>query len=329
MLQLFRRTTPRAADVAHVDVAHAGDVYRVALKRSASARRFTLRVRAATRDIVLTMPARSSLKSAREFAERNAAWMGARLRRIPEPVDFIPGASVPLRGIAHTICHVEDRRGTVWAETGGLFGTQLCVAGARDHVPRRVADHLRREARRDILAAVARHTATLGKPARSVTLRDTTSRWGSCTAAGRAEFFLAPDSGARLCARLSRRARSRPSRAYGSFAALLAGRQTACPADRPRRGLAQGAWRGSAPLRRQDALTWRGRDRSSDRSATAVCVQRASMRTAQLWTTGVLPAPCPHTTPSSRNRAISPASMWRRSARISSVCSPASGGARW
>ena len=83
MLRLFQR---QASDhAAHFDIAHDGETYRVALKRIAASRRFTLRVRTATRDVLLTMPSRSSLKAAREFAERHAAWIGTRLARLPEP----------------------------------------------------------------------------------------------------------------------------------------------------------------------------------------------------------------------------------------------------
>jgi len=83
MLRLFQRQTP--VEASHFDIAHDGETYRVALKRVAASRRFTLRVRNATRDVVLTMPSRSSLKAAREFAERHAAWIGTRLARLPAP----------------------------------------------------------------------------------------------------------------------------------------------------------------------------------------------------------------------------------------------------
>ena len=48
MLRLFQRQPPEQA--AHIEIAHDGEVYRVALKRVATSRRFTLRVRTATRD---------------------------------------------------------------------------------------------------------------------------------------------------------------------------------------------------------------------------------------------------------------------------------------
>ena len=53
---------------------------------------------------------------------------------------------------------------------------------------RRVSDFFKREARRDLEAAVARHTVALGLPARGVGLRDPVSRWGSCSATGSLNF---------------------------------------------------------------------------------------------------------------------------------------------
>ena len=45
-----------------------------------------------------------------------------------------------------------------------------------------------RQARRDLEAAVARHAAHLGVRVRKITLRDTASRWGSCTSSGGLNF---------------------------------------------------------------------------------------------------------------------------------------------
>ena len=64
MLRLFQRQAPEKA--AHFEIAHDGETYRVALKRIATSRRFTLRVRTATRDVVLTMPARSAPRPVRD-----------------------------------------------------------------------------------------------------------------------------------------------------------------------------------------------------------------------------------------------------------------------
>ena len=192
MMRLFQQGAPQTG---HLEVAHCGAVHRVEVKRVASARRFTLRVRAATRDAVLTMPTRGSIKAAREFAERHAAWIGARLDRLPKPIYFEPLSFAPLRGVEHQIAHYPGARGVVWTAEGEE-GPILCVAGGLAHVARRVVDYFKREARRDLEGAVARHAATLGLTKKRITLRDPTSRWGSCSATGALSFswrlILAP-----------------------------------------------------------------------------------------------------------------------------------------
>lgn len=181
----------RGTDLAYFDVRHAGEVYRVQVKRLASARRLTLRVRAATREAVLTMPPRSSITRAMSFVERHAAWIGARLARLPQPMPFGPGALVPLRGVLHEIVHCPQRRGTAWIEgvdaaAGGP--PRLCVGGEAPFLPRRVRDFLLREARADLARSVARHAAALGVRPTRMTLRDTSSRWGSCSSSGALNF---------------------------------------------------------------------------------------------------------------------------------------------
>lgn len=188
-----RKNAPRTTDITFLDVSHAGETFRVSLKRISTARRFTLRVRAATRDVVLTMPPRGSIIGARNFVERHAAWIGVRLQRLPAPMPFGGGEIVPIRGINHRIVERPRERGTAWIEpppnpASGKSLPLLCVTGDRVHVARRVQDFLMREAKRDIEAAVTRHSTKLGVTPRKITLRDTTSRWGSCSSTGALNF---------------------------------------------------------------------------------------------------------------------------------------------
>ena len=57
-----------------------GEVYLVQLRRNRLARRYTLRIHSATREVVLTLPPRGSLKQARELAQRHGAWIAPRPR---------------------------------------------------------------------------------------------------------------------------------------------------------------------------------------------------------------------------------------------------------
>jgi predicted metal-dependent hydrolase len=175
----FRRTSEPTA----ITVAFDGEIYPVRVRRHSRARRYTLRIHAASREVLLTMPPRGSLKQAKSFAEKNVNWISARLKRLPGPVPFRHDAVVPLRGVPHRIVHKPGSRGAVWVESSE--GEQLlCVAGRSEHIARRVRDFLKREAKRDLAAASKKYAALLGVSIRSISIRDTASRWGSCSYEG-------------------------------------------------------------------------------------------------------------------------------------------------
>ena len=159
-------------------------IYPIRLRRHRQARRYTLRIHAATREVVLTMPPRGSVREAKEFAQKHGGWIAVRVNRLPEAAPFVDGAAVPLRGVEHRITHRPARRGIVWVESGPDGRPLLCVAGEAPHLERRVSDYLRREAQRDL--EVASHTAAqrLGVTVKRVSVRDQSSRWGSCSTTG-------------------------------------------------------------------------------------------------------------------------------------------------
>lgn len=177
---LFRRPSEPST----ISIAFEREVYLVRVRRHRQARRYTLRIHSATRDVVLTMPPRGSLTQAREFVQKHGAWIAARLRRLPDAAPFADGTVLPLRGTAHRIVHRRVVRGTVWVESGEVDERLLCVAGQAPHISRRVRDFLKREAKRDLEAASRRAAAALAVTIKRVTIRDQSSRWGSCSTTG-------------------------------------------------------------------------------------------------------------------------------------------------
>lgn len=171
--------------------------YELAIVRHPRARRYTIRVRDAHRDIVLTMPPRGNLADAHSFAQRNAAWIAAKIAKLPDIVPFVHGEVIPFRGAPHRIAHRPDARGTVWLERGETGEAFLCVAGNPSHMSRRVTDYLKREAKKALTDASRHYAAKIGVAIRSIGLRDSASRWGSCSESGSLSFswrlILAPD----------------------------------------------------------------------------------------------------------------------------------------
>lgn len=186
----------RPSEPSGIEIIFDRSVYLVQLRRHRQARRYTLRIDAATRDVVLTIPPRGSLKEARDFAQTHGGWIAARLKRLPEATPFTHGIEVPLRGQPHRIVHRRGARGTVWTEIDNCGNRLLCVAGEPPHLDRRIADFLKREAQRELEAASRRHAAGLGVAVKRVSVRDQSSRWGSCSSTGVLSFswrlILAP-----------------------------------------------------------------------------------------------------------------------------------------
>jgi predicted metal-dependent hydrolase len=186
----------RPSEPSVVQVVFDKAIYLVRLRRHRQARRYTLRIDAPTREVVLTMPPRGSVREAKEFAQKHGGWIAARLKRLPEATPFAHGVEVPLRGEPHRIVHRRGERGTVWTETDGSGQRLLCVAGEPPHVDRRISDFLKREAQRDLDAASRGYAAQIGVSIKLICVRDQSSRWGSCSNTGVLSFswrlILAP-----------------------------------------------------------------------------------------------------------------------------------------
>src|SRR5258707_7335573 len=174
---LYRRPTEPSA----LEIIFDKSVFLVRLRRHRQARRYTLRIDAPSREVVLTMPPRGSVREARDFAQQHGGWIAARLKRLPEAAPFVHGVEVPLRGIPHRIVHRRNTRGTVWTETDDRGQRLLCVAGEPPHLDRRVGDFLKREARRDLEAASSRYAARPGTATNRGSTRDQSGPGGSCS----------------------------------------------------------------------------------------------------------------------------------------------------
>jgi hypothetical protein len=163
----------------------------VHLKRSARARRFSLRVSRLDGRVTLSVPLRAREGEALAFLRGHEGWLRATLGAMPDsalrPVGL--GATIPVEGQALTLVPGPGR--SIRRE-----GDRLFVPGDPATAGPRVAAWLKLLARDRLAAASARYAGLVGRPFRALALRDTRSRWGSCSPDGRLMYswrlILAP-----------------------------------------------------------------------------------------------------------------------------------------
>lgn len=152
----------------------------VHLKRSARARRFSLRVSRLDGKVTLSMPLRAREGEALAFLQGNEAWVRQTLSAMPASAlrAVGPGSVIPVEGHELVVTPAAGRGVRV-------EGGQLLVPGNTATMGPRVAAWLKVLARDRLAAASSRYAGLVGRSYATLAIRDTRSRWGSCSPDGR------------------------------------------------------------------------------------------------------------------------------------------------
>ena len=163
----------------------------VILRRSGRARRLSLRVSGLDGRATLTLPQRVPADEAIAFLREKESWLRGAMARAPRRQAVGPGSEIPFHGQIMRVTPGPVRR--ICADAGVLL-VPSDPDGTRTGP--RLEAFLKASARAALQPAVARHAGQLDRPVQAMTLRDTRSRWGSCTHDGRLMFswrlILAP-----------------------------------------------------------------------------------------------------------------------------------------
>lgn len=158
------------------------------------ARRISVRIDPARGVAIATAPSQRQLKRAAQFAAERAGWIAQELAALPQRATLTPHALVPLRGEMHELIY-EQGRGAGRIEEGSPLRA-IVPAPDLDLFEARVLRFLKGEALKDLTARVAVHCDTLKARAQRISVKETRSRWGSCSTDGALAFswrvILAP-----------------------------------------------------------------------------------------------------------------------------------------
>lgn len=163
----------------------------VEVKASPRARRVTLRADSTRGVIRLSLPPRASVPKALAMLETHRTWLAARVATWPKASGFAPGATIMVEGGPVTIDWGPGRPRRV-----ALEGGVMRVGGPEEGLSGRIERFLRSRASTVLTAETHEHADRLGRRVAAVTVRDTASRWGSCSATARIAYswrlILAP-----------------------------------------------------------------------------------------------------------------------------------------
>jgi predicted metal-dependent hydrolase len=168
------------APMEHLDLTGEPPV-RVHLRRSARARRMSLRVSRLDGRVTLTLPPHAPDHAAHDFLVERAGWIRGHLADFVPPETVAEGTRLHVEGVPVTV--VPGPRSELRTADGVLV-----ISRRTRSVPAAVASVLKARARDRLTAACDSYAAALRCGYARIVLRDPRSRWGSCSSAGALMF---------------------------------------------------------------------------------------------------------------------------------------------
>lgn len=152
-----------------------GRLIPVVLRRTAQARRMTMRLAPDGSEVRITLPRWGHSTEALEFARKRSGWLAGQLATVPPPLELGHGSSLTFLGEACTIQHDPSAPRRV-----RLDGNRILAGGPAESLAPRLARWLEAEARALLVDDLAHYCAAAGQPVPQLSLSKARRRWGSC-----------------------------------------------------------------------------------------------------------------------------------------------------
>lgn len=146
------------------------------LRRHPRARNLKLRFEAKSSSALLTLPHGVSDRKAIQFAQQNHGWIKDQYDKAPKAIPLQSGQIIPFQGKSVTILHEEGETAIIKHK-----GDHLIVGGPKAAFEKRLQNWLIKQARITFKEAVDNFAPLLQHRPHRIMVRDTKSRWGSCS----------------------------------------------------------------------------------------------------------------------------------------------------
>lgn len=177
-------------DTNHADrvnlMTNKGQSIEIRLEINPRARRISLKIDSKKREAVAISPNQKLKNATLEFAKERVDWICARLNDLPPQKLLTVGSFTPLRGEQHQIQTATQGRSVYIDDTS--LPHRIMVPGRRELAPAKVIGFYKAAARADLMRYVNKHANTLNVHPASISIKDTKTRWGSCSSKNNLNF---------------------------------------------------------------------------------------------------------------------------------------------
>ncbi len=165
----------------------------IALRPNSRARRLSLRYDAIAGQMRLSFPTRISITKLQSFVASHEDWILKQLQKHPDKQNLQHGDEIQILGQTYQIYHHADRlRGLT-----ECIENEIHIYGEASQINRKLTQYLKKQAKEEIQKRAHDKAAHINKKVGTVSIKDTRSRWGSCSSEGNLSFswrlIMAPD----------------------------------------------------------------------------------------------------------------------------------------
>ncbi len=152
------------------------------IKKSSIAKKITLRIDEKERVPLLTIPTKCSQHQAINFLKANYNWIINTLAKLPPQTKFHNGDNLSFFGKNYTILHSPEQKGSFFEKDF------IKISGKTEFLHRRTVDFLKKQTLIKLTDMSIQKASLLGCKINSITIKDTKSRWGSCSTLGNINY---------------------------------------------------------------------------------------------------------------------------------------------